>query len=77
MNVAFDAATENGAQVGMGRHYREAAVQAQRRAGKQKQQQQPDLKQGSVADFASAPWNIGAAGQQASLALTACCSSTA
>ena len=76
MNLAFDAATQDGAQVGLGKRYGPAAERAQRRAGQQQQQlrQQQDSAdpgwgQGSVADFAAAPWNIGAAGQQARPAL--------
>lgn len=77
MNLAFDAATEDGAQVGLGRRYGGRASHSLQRAGQQAQQQQQQsseqaassTEQGSVADFAAAPWNIGAAGQQVLLML--------
>ena len=76
MNLAFDAATENGAQVGMGRRYGARSGQSLQRAELQQQRAQQrgasSQSAGSVADSASAPWNIGTAGQQVLPCLAAC-----
>ena len=83
MTLAFDAATEDGAQVGLGRRYGGRASHSLQRAGEQAQQLQQQQQQsservassagqGSVADFAAAPWNIGAAGQQVLLGALLC-----